>query len=334
MMPAHGELVRDFLAAPAAAPVTALADYQRRTPRPAASITIGVFDGVHAGHRELIARTVADARARGALACAVTFDPDPDEVLSSHPARRLMDPADRLAALAATGVDLVLVVPFTRELAALDHARFFEDVLGPVLDVRAVHVGSDFRLGAGGVSTVPVIRDWAAARGIEVTGHELVLDDGLPVSATRIRARLAAGDLAGARAELGRRYLVRGLVEAGRGQGTGMGFPTANIRVDARLQMPADGVYAGLALVDGWVWPAAVNVGVPPTYRDVPGAGALEANLIGFTGNIYGTKVSLAFDRFLRPSATFDSTEELISTVLGDIDRIRTALGEEGVRLA
>ncbi len=346
MMPERAELARDFLVVDAPAPVVRLAPYVTRSepvvenapsarlPRGPVVVAIGAFDGFHVGHRALIERTVADARAQGMAAWAVTFDPDPDEVVAPAPAPRLLSVDDRLGVLAASGVDGVLVIPFTPELAALDHASFFEQVLFAVLDVRAIHVGSDFRLGARGASTVSVMQEWCAARGVAVYGHDLVFDGGSPVSATRIRARLAACDVAGTTRELGRRYLVRGHVEGGRGEGTGMGFPTANIAVDPARQMPGAGVYGGLALVDGTVWPAAINVGLPPTYRDLPGSAALEANLIGFSGDLYGRPIALAFDSFLRPSRTFASTDELIATVLGNIDAIRAALGDSGVVLA
>lgn len=333
MMPDRSELARDFLLTRKSAPIYRIPNLNAAEPLGPAAIAIGAFDGLHTGHRELIARTVADARGRGCAAYAVTFDPDPDVVLGGDPVAHLLPMAERLRALAATGVDGVIVVPFTRELAALDHAAFFERVLFPVCRVCSIHVGSDFRLGAGGASTVEVIRAWCAPRGIDVTGHELVRDDGAPISATRIRGLLAAGDVVAAAHELGRRFAVRGIVSKGRHEGSDMGFPTANIVVPAGLQMPADGVYAGLALTEGWVWPAAINVGVPPTFADRPGVAALEANLIGFSGELYGTTCALAFDRRLRPSRVFDSTEELISTVLGNIAEVRAEFGEGGVKL-
>lgn len=298
-----------------------------------ASIAIGAFDGVHRGHRELIAATCADARSHGCRAFVVTFDPDPDVVLSPHPSKKLMPTADRLDVLARTGVDGVIVVPFTRELASLDHEAFFA-LLGRVLDIETVRVGSDFRLGRGGASDVSVIRAWGATRGIEVFAHELLCENGETICSTRIRAELAAGHVEAAAHLLGRAFMVRGTVETGRGEGTGMGFPTANICVDACLQMPADGVYEGLLLVGDTVWPAAVNVGLPPTYADRADSAHLEANLIGFTGDLYGRSVSLAFTRWLRASRTFDSLEELIATVEGNIADIRSNLGDKGVELA
>ena len=334
MMPPIDDLKVDFLRCDRLkAPVYRL---DETAPAPClgpASIAIGAFDGVHRGHRELIAATCGDARARGIRSVIVTFDPDPDVVLSQHPSKKLMSSKDRLDVLARSGADAVIVVPFTRELAALDHKAFFA-LLGRMLDIKTVRVGRDFRLGRGGASDVSVIRAWGAGKGIEVFGHELLCEDGKTICSTRIRAALAGGHVEEAAHLLGRAFMVRGEVESGRGEGTGMGFPTANVHVDARLQMPADGVYEGLMLVGDTVWPAAVNVGLPPTYADRAASAHLEANLIGFSGDLYGRAVSLAFTRWLRPSRTFDSLDELIATVEGNISDITSNLGDRGVTLA
>lgn len=336
MMPALGELQLDFLAAPggaSCAQVVTSSEFGCCGHLGTASIAIGVFDGVHRGHRDLIAATVADARARGVRAVVVTFDPDPDTVVGHAPAQKLMTVGDRLRALAALGVDAVVAVPFTREVADLDHAAFFE-LLGRILDIRSIRVGSDFRLGRGGASGVAEMRAWGEPRSIEVYAHDLLLDEGSAICATRIRRELAQGSVERAAGLLGRAYMVRGRVAPGRHEGTGMGFPTANIEVPSTIQMPADGVYEGLALIDGTVWPAAVNVGVPPTYADAAASAHLEANLIGFTGDIYGDAVALAFTRRLRPSRKFDSLDELIATVMGNIEDIKANLGDTGVKIA
>lgn len=346
MMPGIGELRQIFLTGPSRVPVLYLPAYgddgfHRHAERPAldhglgpCAVAIGAFDGMHVGHRSLLASTVRAARAAGIAAYAVTFDPDPDEVVAPHPAKRLLTLEQRLGRLASSGVDGVLVIPFTRELAALDHAAFFERVLFPMLDVRQVHVGSDFRLGHRGASTVAIMRPWLQERGIALTGHDLVAQDGSTVSATRIRSALAATHVEEAARELGRAYMVEGPVRAGQGKGTGMGFPTANIDVDPSMQMPGDGVYAGLALIGRSVYAAAVNVGVPPMFKDEPGACPLEAHVIGYEGDLYHERVSLAFTSFLRPSVVFDSDQELIDTVLGNIASIREAYGAEGVSIA
>lgn len=298
----------------------------------AASITIGVFDGVHRGHRELIDAVVRDARARGCKAVVVTFDPDPDVVVSRAPAQKLMTTDDRLHALALTGVDAVVAVPFMSAVAALDHVGFLE-LLSRVVDIRSIRVGSDFRLGRGGASGVAEMQTWGSEHGVDVYGHELLCVDGQTICATRIRQELRQGHVELAAELLGRPYMLRGIVAGGRHQGSDMGFPTANIQVPEGIQVPADGVYEGLVLVDDTVWPAAVNVGLPPTYADDAASAHLEANLIGYAGDLYGALVSLAFTRWLRPSRVFDSLNELIATVEGNIDDIRHHLGEQGVSI-
>ena len=326
-------LRRDFLISASTAPVFR----PDRAPQPpadyACAIAIGAFDGVHRGHRELLGATVRDARKRGIAAVAVTFDPDPDCVVTDHSAPKLMAPRDRIAALAASGVDAVLVIPFNEDIAALDHEGFFRHVILPLLDVRSIHVGADFRLGRGGASTVEVIRAWGEGAGIAVHGHELLCSGGEPITATRIRGLLARGDLDEAASELGRRYFVRGTVRAGRGEGSKMGFPTANIGLPRYIQRPAPGVYAGFALDGTTAWPAAINVGVPPTFAHEKGAAELEANFLGFDGDLYDEDISILFCRLLREQRKFDSLDELIAAVKGNIEDVRNLFGDKQVNL-
>lgn len=338
------KLARDFMLYGTAAPLLrldpGLPSRPGATAPPPAAIAIGAFDGVHRGHRHLLDGLIADARACGVEAVAVTFDPDPDTVVAPAPAPKLMTRHDRLAALARSGVDRVVVVPFTPELAALDHRAFFDDVLGRILDIRSVHVGSNFRLGAHGAGTVEVLKRWGEERGITVTGHELVWEDGSAISATRIRGLIAQGDLPEAKRLLGRPYAVRGTVVHGRGKGTGMGFPTANVARSELIQMPADGVYAGWTLVPGMhgdldvAYPSAVNVGLPPMFANDPSSATLEATLLGFSGDLYGREVTVLFTERLRPPIHFSSIGELVSAVRGNIEDVRQQLGSKGASLA
>ena len=302
MMLAACELARIFFAGESDEARIVSADaFDVCTSLGAASIAIGVFDGVHRGHRELIDAVVRDARAHGCRAVVVTFDPDPDVVVSPSPAQKLMTTADRLHALAQTGVDAVVAVPFTPEVAALDHVGFLA-LLSRVVDIRSIRVGSDFRLGRGGASGVAEMRAWGVERGVDVYGHELLCVDGQTVCATRIRHELGQGHVELAAELLGRPYMLRGVVTAGRHEGSDMGFPTANLQVPDGIQVPAASSH-------------------------------LEANLIGYTGDLYGASVSLAFTRWLRPSRVFDSLDELIATVEGNIEDIRQHLGEQGVSI-
>lgn len=331
-MPASNVLHRDFLLAEHMGDIFHVGSSDEPQALPCV-IAIGAFDGCHRGHQDLLTHAAEDACERGVASVAVTFDPDPDQVLPGKPARKLMSFYDRVRVLAGM-VDKVAIVPFTLELAALDHEAFFTQVLAPALDIRAIHVGADFRLGRGGSSTVEVIRAWASERDIEVHGHELIRDHASPITATRIRKLLDRGSIEAVTRELGRRYLVRGVVQRGRGQGTGMGFPTANIGLSDGIQLPADGVYAGLALVDGQVWPAAVNAGLPPMFDTERASAHLEANLIGYAGDLYGKDIAVVFERRLRPSRKFSSIDALIETVNNDIQTVRELFGDEPARIA
>lgn len=322
--------------------------------------SIGVFDGVHRGHRYLFSRMVSDARARGVSSVVITFVPDPDELFRGEAdQRKLLSNDDRVEFLRSFGADYVLVVPFTPSLSVMDTPSFLDQVVAPIVEPVAVHVGSDFRLGAGNRGSVESLAELGASRGFVVHGHDLRRAGDLPVSATRIRDMLQAGDLAGSNRLLCRAHFVRGTVGHGRHEGTSFGFPTANVRVPHTYALPAEGVYAGLVRVGDSAYPAAVNVGAPKTFEDaatsagperaagpgktpgpaqaavIPGPAErlLEANLLGFSGDLYGREVSVAFTDFLRPQRAFDSLDELVSVVNGNIDWVRDNLGETGVGL-
>lgn len=298
------------------------------------SCTIGAFDGIHQGHRFLFSSVVEDARARGIASAIVTFDPDPDELfLPAERVRKLLSNEDRIAYLRTFGADYVIVISFTRELAAHSCEEFLRDVLGRVADVRAIHVGDNFRLGASNAGTVDCLQHVGEGAGFDVFGHDLRRFDGRPVSATRIRDCLAAGELDEANDLLCRPYYLAGTVVDGRHEGRDLGFPTANVRIDYPYVMPAEGVYAGFLAADDVAWPAAINVGVPRTFASEQGCARLEANLIGFTGDLYGTPVRVAFTKFLRPQRKFDDIAELIATVNGNIAWVADAYGTEGLTL-
>lgn len=295
---------------------------------------IGAFDGVHAGHRALIAAASSDARARGVACAVVTFDPDPARVLA--PGRtgvELLSIPDRLAMLASTGVDALVVIPFTPELAALDYRAFLDDVLIRRLGVVAAHVGTNFRMGRDGAGDVAALADHGRAGGVDVVAHDLALASGEPVSATRVRGLLAAGDVIRAADLLGRDHFVRGSVVHGRGEGTGFGFPTANVVFDDVTCLPAEGVYAGYVAHDAQAWPAAINVGTPRSFAGTTGAPMLEANLLGFSGSLYDERVAVSFVTRLRGQQRFNSFDELERTVLGNVQWVREHVGERAVPL-
>ena len=301
---------------------------------------IGAFDGLHRGHQALVARAHEEARRRGARACAVTFLPDPAEVLvGPRRGTQLLDAGGRAYGLLALGLDALVVVDFTAELATFSYESFVRDVLGGLMDLSAVVVGSDFCLGAGGAGTVDALAELGACDGFDVIGMDLCSVDGATITATRIRRLVREGRVEAAAGLLGRCHQVTGTVEHGRGEGTGFGFPTANVSFSPATCLPEQGVYAGFVTVfsqkAATAWPAAINVGTPPTFSPAgqePRA-FLEATLLGYSGDLYGARVAVTFVRWLRDSQPFGSVKELERVVLSNVDWVRKTLGDEGVAL-
>lgn len=286
-----------------------------------AVVAIGVFDGVHKGHQQLLRASVKEARRLRAISVALTFDRDPDQVVTPEAAApQLLTLADKCAFIAATGVQRVLVVPFTPEIAATPAERFLEEILGACCTVRALHVGEDFRFGARAAGDIDTLYVWAAEHGAEVRGHSLLEMGGAPVTSTRIRALVSHGDVAAAGELLGRPTRVTGTVHRGRGQGRSLGYPTANVVPVPHAALPADGVYAGrVVLGGGTVWPAATSVGLPPSFPEA--RDYLEAHLIGYTGDLYGQTVTLEFIERIREQRSFDTLENLIEAIAADVER-------------
>ncbi len=286
-----------------------------------AVVAIGVFDGVHVGHQTLLQATVAEARLQGARAVAVTFDRDPDQVVAPQTAApQLLSLADKLRFIGETGIDTVLVIPFTLDVAALLPEVFLENVLAVAMRPVALHVGRDFRFGARASGDLQVLERFGMARGFAVTGHELVEVGGAPITSTRIRRLVASGDIAAAAALLGRAPRVSGTVRRGRGEGAAIGFPTANVLPDPYAALPADGVYAGrVVFPDGSAWAAAVSVGTPPTFPEA--RDYVEAHLIDFEGDLYDRTLTIEFFERLRPQQAFASLTDLTAAIAADVER-------------
>lgn len=297
------------------------------------SLTIGVFDGYHQGHQRLIQETLADAKRRSCASAILSFNPDPASVLGEDVhSSELFDFDDRRDFLLSARPDILIVVDFNETLAATSYQSFFYDILKKWMLPLSLHVGSNFRLGVGGKGTLSALRTLGLAWNMEVFGHDLVANDAQPISATRIRTLVHAGKVEEAAQLLGRFHYVRGQVKHGRGEGRSLGFPTANVHVSDRSCLPAEGVYAGLFVVDNSAWPAAINVGAPPSFDSTQKA-LIEAHLLGFSGDLYERSVALIFWHHIRPSRSFDRREELIHTVQDNIKWVQTMLGTQGVEV-
>lgn len=293
-----------------------------------AVIAIGVFDGVHIGHQALVRDMIAIARERDSAACVLTFDRDPDQVVTpDHPQKQLTTLVDKLKLLSDVGPDVILVVPFDEWLASLTPDDFCIDVLLDAAEPIACVVGYDFRFGTRASGDADTLRALGWLHGFQVVTHPLIHADGAPVTSTRIRALVAEGDVGAAARLLGRPHRLRGEVVRGKRLGTELGTPTANVAVGHEFALPADGVYAGWATVAEGRFPAAISVGFPPTVPDA--TCDLEAHLIGFSGDLYGEAIMLEFAERIREQRAFASREELSAAIAADVARIAELLRAE-----
>jgi riboflavin kinase/FMN adenylyltransferase len=290
-----------------------------------AAVSIGVFDGVHRGHQALLARNVDAARAGGLRSVAVTFDPHPAEVVRPDAVPAMLATLDRrVELLTGLGVDSVAVVRFDRAFSLLSPEEFFRAVLVERLGARAVLQGENFRFGHRGAGDLDTLRALAEPEGISVQTVGLAESGGVAISSTEIRRLLGEGDVGRAAELLGRPHRVPGKVVRGDGRGRGMGYPTANLDPPPRFAVPADGVYAGYCLVAGQPWPAAISVGVNPTFGG--SARQVEAYLLDADVDLYGMAVELDFVARLRGMVTFGSAAELARAIEADVAATRTAL--------
>lgn len=287
-------------------------------------LAIGVFDGVHAGHQELLQEMAAAARAHDCRTAVLTFFPHPREVIQGVEGRMYLTTVERrVRLLAAQGMDLVIVNRFDDEVR-LTRAADFVDRLCQALDLRQLWGGS-FSLGYRREGNAPFLRELGQARGFEV--HEingLVAWGGAPVSSSRIREALATGDIAEVNGCLSRRFAVGGEVVRGDQRGRTIGFPTANLAVWERQLLPANGVYAAYARLGPERFLAATNVGVRPTVADAKLM--VEAYLLDFERDIYGQELELEFVARIRDEQKFPNLEALKAQIAADVDEVRQLL--------
>lgn len=297
--------------------------------------TIGVFDGVHLGHQELINRAVTLAKERGVQSVLLTFDPHPSEVVrpGSHPAQ--LTTLHRKAELVEQlGIDVFCVLPFTLELSKVPPDEFVHEILVEKLNIAAVVVGENFRFGHRAAGSVETLTQLGQRFGFAVEGAKLVTvpnhDAGQEItfSSTYIRASINAGDVAAAEAALGRPHRLEGIVVRGDRRGHELGFPTANLSTPRYAAIPADGVYAGRFSLRGAPGrkplAAAVSVGTNPTFSGRERR--VEAFVLDVDEDFYGQRVAVDFVARLRDMKKFDSTGALVEEMHRDVRRTRDLL--------
>jgi len=289
------------------------------------NICIGVFDGVHLGHRYLVGKVLESARTTGHLSGVVTFDRRPSELLApQREIRYLTTLEEKLALLGELGVDFVAALPFTRELADTT-ARDFIVALVERLHMKELWTGPDFALGRGREGDAQYLRSLAEEFGFENHRLDPLTHSGGVISSTRIRNLIREGRVSEAADILGRYPSLKGEVVRGARRGHKLGFPTANVFLDERLIAPANGVYAACIAWDDENHTGVVNIGQRPTFEDRAQI-ILEAHVLDFTGDLYGKTMRIEFVKRLRPEQRFESADALIAQMETDVADTRLVL--------
>lgn len=295
------------------------------------AISVGSYDGIHRGHRTVLNTLCQLAEDRGLAPAVVTFDQHPASVLRPENAPLLLtDHEQRVELFASFGIEYLFLLHFDKERAATSSEDFVAEVLIERMNAKLVVVGSNFHFGEGRTGSVESLRDLGADLGFEVYGLDLLHEDDAvePVSSTAIRRALAGGDVEAANTMLGRAFEVRGEVIQGDQRGRTIGFPTANIAFDEGRAWPAKGVYAAwVTLPDGNRHPAAVNIGMRPTFHQNAERPLLEAHLIDFDGDLYGQNLRVEFMHFLRSERRFSGIDEIAAQLKQDVELARRKLG-------
>ncbi|PSS56477.1 bifunctional riboflavin kinase/FAD synthetase [Pseudomonas sp. BBP2017] len=284
--------------------------------------TIGNFDGVHRGHQAILARLRERAVELGVPSCVVIFEPQPREYFAPDTApARLARLRDKVALLAAEGVDRVLCLAFNQRLSKLSAAEFVDTILVDGLDVKHLEVGDDFRFGCDRVGDFEFLQQAGLSQGFTVEAAQTVELDGLRVSSTQVRHALAKADFALAERLLGCPYRICGRVLHGQKLARQLGTPTANIQLKRR-RVPLSGVYLVSVELDGKAWPGVANIGVRPTVSG-DGSAHLEVHLLDYAGDLYGRRLTVEFHHKLREEQRFASLEALKSAIDADIAAAR-----------
>lgn len=288
-------------------------------------LTIGVFDGLHLGHQALIREVVNRASLLRLPAACITFFPSPEAVLGQAEVKYLLLPDERTRLMFDMGVQLVIVTKFDARLAGMSAAGFMalvRDALHPV----EVWVGEDFALGRNREGNADFLNRLGRDMGyqLRVVPRHKIADKA--VSSSWVRALIGRGDVGEASQLLGRPYAITGRVVKGFGRGRALGFPTANLILPSDKQLPADGVYAAVVDTGTGRWPAAVSIGVRPTFA--AGERAVEAHLLGFDGDLYGSQLTVEFITRLRGERRFASVAELREQIRADVAIIAAIFAE------
>ena len=296
----------------------------RLSPKKDTVLTIGVFDGVHLGHKYLISQLKEHSRQQGLLSGVITFHRHPVAILSSRATLPyLTDLATRNSLLKNEGVDYVIVLSFARELARLS-ARDFVSMLKKYLRMRGLLVGTDFALGRNREGNIDTLRKLGQEMDFSVTVVPPIMIGGMVVSSTSIRNALANGDMESVLNLTGRPFSLHGHIISGTGRGAGLGFPTANLDIDPQQALPEDGVYATRAYIDKKIYKSMTNIGKNPTFGGTKRT--VEVYILDYHDNLYGRELKIDIIQRLRRERKFDTAQQLEEQIAEDVKQGRAIL--------
>lgn len=300
----------------------AISDITEKLRRPV--VTIGNFDGVHLGHREIFRRVRGLARELGGVSVVVTFVPHPLKVVAAHQEVRLITTSrEKEALIEGSGIDYLLEIPFDKEFAAMPAAEFVRRVLVDAIGLERLVIGYDYAFGRGREGDVGLLRELGERYGYGVDELQPISDGSTVYSSTAVRRMVSAGDVSRASLLLGRHFSVTGLVVHGHERGRSLGFPTANIDTDKDL-LPSVGVYAVKVCLGDRLLDGACNIGPNPTFGNE--RLSIEVFLLDFEGNLYGRELTMFFIERLRGEKRFSSLDELKDAIASDVSRCREIL--------
>ncbi len=291
-------------------------------------VTVGTFDGVHLGHRAVLEEIRDRASATGRRAVLLTFHPHPLRIVRPEATPPLLTtPVEKKEILAETGLDYAVFLAFSPALSRYSPRRFVEEILVGRLRLDELVIGHDHGFGRGRAGDVTLLREIGTELGFAVDVVEPVLIEGAAVSSSLIRKAVSEGRLEAARTRLGRPYSARGVVVRGEQRGRDLGFPTANLRIDATEKLlPPSGIYAVRGVLKRGVFAGALHLGPRPTFQGSPPS--IELYLLDFDGEIYGEEVRVDFIRFLRPVRAFESVASLVRQMELDVAEVRRVLAD------
>lgn len=286
-------------------------------------LAIGVFDGIHLGHQQIIRQTIADARQHGAMAVVLTFDRHPNAIVAPDRVPSLIySLPQKLRAIAAVGADATLVIPFDESFSRQTGGEFIHQLATDLGQIHSICVGASFVFGYKRSGHVDLLKSLGAELHFTVHGLAAVALDGQVVSSTRIREMIRLGDLDAASQMLGRPYAISGIIVKGDRLGRKLGFPTANLDTTG-LTLPPNGVYAGMTQVQGKMYRVALNIGHRPTLASPTPVLRVEAHLLDFQGDLYGQELEIAVGDRLRDEKKFASTAQLSEQIALDLQAVR-----------